>query len=49
VTVADVPADLKATFQGYYGADLPSDRLVFDILEEDDRQMFPDHNANARG
>ena len=48
VTVADVPADLKATFQGFYGDGLPPDRLVFDILEEDDRQMFPDHNANQQ-
>jgi hypothetical protein len=46
VTVADVPADLKASFQQFYGADIPSDRLVFDILEADDRQMFPDHNAD---
>jgi hypothetical protein len=43
VTVADVPADLKESFQQFYGADLPSDRLVFDILEADDRRMFPDH------
>jgi hypothetical protein len=46
VTVADVPADLKASFQQFYGADLPSDRLVFDVLEADDRRMFPDDNAN---
>jgi hypothetical protein len=46
VTVADVPADLKASFQQFYGADLPSDRLVFDILEADDRKMFPDYSAN---
>lgn len=46
VTVADVPADLKASFQQFYGADLPSDRLVFDVLEEDDRKMFPDHNPD---
>jgi hypothetical protein len=48
VTVADVPADLKESFQQFYGADLPSDRLVFDVLEEDDRKMFPDHNANQQ-
>ena len=47
VTVADVPAELKATFQDLYGADLPSDRLVFDVLEADDRKMFPDHNADG--
>jgi len=46
VTVADVPADLKESFQQFYGADLPLDRLVFDVLEADDRQTFPDHNAN---
>jgi Domain of unknown function (DUF5069) len=46
VTVADVSADLKATFQQFYGADIPSDRLVFDVLEADDRKMFPDCNAS---
>jgi hypothetical protein len=46
VRVADVPADLKESFQQFYGADIPSDRLVFDVLEADDRQMFPDHNAD---
>jgi hypothetical protein len=45
VTVADVPADLKESFQRFYGTDLPSDRLVFDVLEADDRKVFPDHNA----
>jgi hypothetical protein len=44
--VADVPADLKASFQEFYGVDLPSDRLVFDVLEADDRNMFPGHNAD---
>src|SRR5947207_3278906 len=29
--VADVPADLRATFQHLYGADIPSNRLVFDV------------------
>jgi hypothetical protein len=48
VIVADVPADLKTAFQQFYGADIPSDRLVFDVLEADDRQMFPDHNANQQ-
>ena len=46
VTVADVPADLKASFQQFYGVDLPSERLVFDVLEADDRNMFPGHNAD---
>jgi hypothetical protein len=46
VTVADVPADLKESFQEFYGADLSSERLVFDVLEADDRNMFPGHNAD---
>jgi hypothetical protein len=46
VTVADVPEDLKESFQQFYGADLPSDRLVFDVLEADDRKMFPGLNPN---
>jgi hypothetical protein len=46
VTVADVPADLKTSFQHFYGADIPSDCLVFDVLEADDRQMFPGHNTD---
>lgn len=46
VTVADVPADLKESFQEFYGADLPPDRLVFDVLEADDRNMFPGHNPD---
>ena len=40
VTVKDVPNDLRESFQRFYGADLPSDRRVFDILEEDDRRAF---------
>src|SRR3954465_1484387 len=36
VTVADVPADLRPSFEKFYGSDLPPARRVFDILEEDD-------------
>ena len=39
-TVADVPADLRASFEKFYGADLPADKRVFDVLEEDDRRAF---------
>jgi len=46
LTVADVPADLKEPFQQFYGADLPPDRLVFDVLEADDQNMFPGHNPD---
>jgi hypothetical protein len=40
VTVADVPPDLRPSFEKFYGADLPPTRRVFDILEEDDRRTF---------
>jgi hypothetical protein len=39
-TVADVPADLRPSFEKFYGTDLPSTRRVFDVLEEDDRRAF---------
>jgi hypothetical protein len=41
LTVADVPDDLRAQFQAFYGKDLPPDRLVLDVLEEDDARSFP--------
>ena len=41
LTVADVPADLRAEFQAFYGKDLPAARLVLDVLEEDDARSFP--------
>ena len=40
ITVADVPADLRPSFERFYGADLPPTRRVFDILEEDDRRAL---------
>ena len=40
VTVKDVPEDLRASFERFYGDDLPADRRVFDILEEDDARAF---------
>lgn len=39
-TVADVPADLRAQFEQFYGANLPPTKRVFDILEEDDARAF---------
>ena len=36
MTVADVPPDLRPSFEKFYGTDLPPTRRVFDILEEDD-------------
>ena len=40
ITVGDVPADLRPSFERFYGADLPGARRVFDILEEDDARAF---------
>ena len=39
-TVADVPADLRSSFEQFYGRDLPGDRRIFDVLEADDRRAF---------
>jgi hypothetical protein len=39
-TVANVPPDLRPSFEKFYGADLPTDKRVFEILEEDDRRAF---------
>jgi hypothetical protein len=41
LTVTDVPDDLQAEFQALYGKNLPADRLVLDVLEEDDARSFP--------
>ena len=40
VTVADVPDDLRESFTRFYGADLPREKRVMDILEEDDARAF---------
>jgi hypothetical protein len=40
LTVADVPADIRAEFRQLYGADLPADRRVFEIIETDDAKTF---------
>jgi hypothetical protein len=39
-TVADVPADLRPSFEKFYGADLPPGKRIFDILDEDDAKAF---------
>lgn len=41
LTVADVPADLKAEFERFYGRNLPAGRRVLDVLEQDDARSFP--------
>jgi hypothetical protein len=38
--VKDVPDDLRESFVRYYGADLPPEKRVMDILEEDDMRAF---------
>ena len=40
VTVKDVPEDLRESFFRFYGADLPPDKRVMEILEEDDARAF---------
>ena len=41
LTVADVPPGLRPDFERLYGADLPADRRVFDVIEADDAKAFP--------
>jgi Domain of unknown function (DUF5069) len=41
VTVSDVPAELRADFQRFYGREHSADRLVFDVLDADDARAFP--------
>jgi hypothetical protein len=40
ITVKDVPDDLRESFVRFYGADLPPEKRVMDILEEDDARAF---------
>jgi hypothetical protein len=40
VTVSDVPSGLRPEFQRRYGKEHPADRLVFDVLDEDDARAF---------
>jgi hypothetical protein len=48
-TVKDVPDDLRKSFERFYGADLPADKRVFDVLEEDDLKAFgPNKNRKGR-
>jgi hypothetical protein len=39
-TVADVPDEMREAFVRFYGADLPPDKRIFDLLEEDDIRAF---------
>ena len=38
--VADVPDEMRERFVGFYGGDLPADKRIFDLLEEDDARAF---------
>ena len=40
LTVADVPPDLRPTFEQFYGTDMPPTQRVFELLEEDDARAF---------
>jgi Domain of unknown function (DUF5069) len=40
LTVKDVPRDLQAQFEKFYGANQPQHRRVFDIIEADDAKIF---------
>ena len=40
LTVADVPPDLRPSFEQFYGTEQPPERHVFDLLEEDDLRAF---------
>lgn len=40
ITVADVPPQIRSDFHRLYGNDLPPDRSVFDVLNEDDARIF---------
>ncbi len=41
ITVADVPADMRAQFEEYYGKNQPATRSVLDVIAEDDARSFP--------
>jgi len=40
VTAGEVPDDLRADFDRFYGADVPPGKRIFDLLEEDDLRAF---------
>jgi hypothetical protein len=40
ITVANVPADLRESFERFYGTDLPPGKRLFDILDQDDARNF---------
>lgn len=45
LTVADVPLELQSEFHRLYGGDLSGNRLVFDVIDEDDARMFAREEA----
>lgn len=47
VRAADVPAELKPDFERYYGPNVPPERNVFDLLEDDDAGKLVGSPAKA--
>jgi hypothetical protein len=47
VTVANVPAEVLADFQRFYGTEHSPERLVFDILEADDARIFGERPSDS--
>ena len=45
LTVAEIPADMRPDFEGYYGASLPRDMKFFDVLDADDAKLLPKQPA----
>jgi len=39
--VDEVPDDPRGESEAFYGKNLPADRLVLDVLEQDDARSFP--------
>ena len=39
VTVAQIPEEMRADFEGYYGTSLPRDMKFFDVLDADDAKL----------
>jgi len=39
VTVAEIPAEMRADFEGYYGTGVSRDMKFFDLLDADDAKL----------
>lgn len=45
VTVAEIPEEMRADFEGYYGTTLPRDMKFFDVLDADDAKLQTNRQA----